>query len=70
MFPGRVVSLRGDVPWPARSPDLSPCDYFFRRHLKEEVFKTRPTTVTELKAAIVTAMNEMARNDQPSDEEF
>jgi len=28
MFPGRLISLRGDVGWPARSPDLSPCDFF------------------------------------------
>jgi hypothetical protein len=23
MFPGHVISQRGDLPWPARSPDLS-----------------------------------------------
>jgi hypothetical protein len=28
MFPGRLVSLRGDIGWPARSPDLSMCDFF------------------------------------------
>jgi transposase len=28
MFPGRVVSLHEAVPWPPRSPDLSPCDFF------------------------------------------
>jgi hypothetical protein len=27
MFPGRVVSLHEAVPWPPRSPDLSPCDF-------------------------------------------
>ena len=27
MFPSRLVSLRGDIGWPARSPDLTPC-YF------------------------------------------
>ena len=26
MFPSHVISLRGDVGWPAHSPDLSPCD--------------------------------------------
>jgi hypothetical protein len=25
-----VISLRGELPWPARSPDLSVCDYSFR----------------------------------------
>jgi hypothetical protein len=28
MFPGRVVSLHEAVPWPPRSPDSSPCDFF------------------------------------------
>lgn len=29
-FPGRVISLRGgDQEWPARSCDLTPCDFFY-----------------------------------------
>jgi hypothetical protein len=28
MFPGHVVSLRGDIGWPLRSPNLTPCDLF------------------------------------------
>jgi hypothetical protein len=28
MFPGHVVSLRGDIEWPLLSPDLSSCDFF------------------------------------------
>uniref|UniRef100_A0A8D2J2S7 Transposase n=1 Tax=Varanus komodoensis TaxID=61221 RepID=A0A8D2J2S7_VARKO len=36
MFPGRLISLRGDVGWPARSPDLSPCDFFLWGYLKEK----------------------------------
>ena len=28
MFPGRLISLCGDIGWPARSPDLNPCDFF------------------------------------------
>jgi len=28
MFPQHVISRGGDVPWPARSPDLSAYDYF------------------------------------------
>ncbi len=56
MFPGRVISLRGDIGWPARSPDLAPCDFFLWGHLRNEVFKKRPATVAELKAAIVLAV--------------
>jgi len=28
LFPNRVVSRDGDIPWLPRSPDLTPCDYF------------------------------------------
>lgn len=52
MFPGRLISSRGDVPWPARSPDLAPCDFFLWGHLKAEVFKHRPRTLPDLRNAI------------------
>ena len=28
LFPNRVVSRNGDIPWLPRSPDLTSCDYF------------------------------------------
>jgi len=28
MFPDRLISRCGDVPWPPRSPELSMCDFF------------------------------------------
>ncbi|KAJ4445210.1 hypothetical protein ANN_07011 [Periplaneta americana] len=52
LFPGHIISHRGDIPWPARSPDLAPCDFFLRGHLKAEVYKHRPHTLDELKTAI------------------
>jgi hypothetical protein len=52
MFPGRVVSLHEAVPWPPRSPDLSPCDFFLLGYLKAAVFKHRPRTLDQLKEAI------------------
>ena len=27
-FPGYVICLCGDIGWPLRSPDLTPCDFF------------------------------------------
>jgi len=29
MFPGHVISLRGDIGWLLRSPDLTPLQFFF-----------------------------------------
>ena len=28
IFPGHLISLRGDIGWPACSRDLTPCDFF------------------------------------------
>ena len=56
LFPGRLLSLRGDIAWPPRSPDLSPCDFFLWGHLKAQVYKHRPTTLQALKEAITQAV--------------
>jgi hypothetical protein len=53
IFTGRLVSLRSDVGWPARSPDLSICDFFLWGYLKEKVLKHRPHTLPELKEGII-----------------
>lgn len=52
MFPACLVSRKGDVEWPARSPDLSICDFFLWGYLKERVFRSRPHNVEELKLRI------------------
>ena len=56
IFGDRVISLRGKVVCPARSPDLSPslspCDFFLWGFLKAKVYEHRPTTIPALKQAI------------------
>jgi len=52
MFPQHVVSRFGDVPWPPRSPDLSPCDFFLWGYLKSKVYVQKPRTVDDLKVSI------------------
>jgi hypothetical protein len=54
-FPERLISIRGDLEWPARSPDLTPCDFFFFflwGFLKFRVYVNRPRTLQDLKANI------------------
>lgn len=51
-FPGRLISLRGDLQWPARSPDLTPCDFFLWGYLKSLVYANRPRTLQQLKTNI------------------
>lgn len=33
-FPGRWIGSCGPIPWPARSPDLNPIDFYLWGHLK------------------------------------
>ena len=57
--PGRLISLRGDLPWPARSPDLAPCDFFLWDYLKSIVYNDRPRTLAHLKTNIWNAIAEI-----------
>lgn len=52
MFPGKVISLGGDIKWPPRSPDLSPLDFYLWGYLKGRVYNNNPKTLTELKSNI------------------
>ena len=36
----RWMGRNGPIHWPARSPDLNPCDYFLWGRIKELVYKT------------------------------
>ena len=55
-FPERLISLRGDLPWPARSPDLNLCDFFLWGYLKSIVYNDRPQTLLHLKNNIRNAI--------------
>lgn len=52
IFPGRWIGRRGSIEWPARSPDLTPLDFFLWGYLKNKVYVNRPADVDELKARI------------------
>lgn len=52
VFPGKWIGRRGPIEWPARSPDLTPLDYFLWGYLKSKVYFNRPNNIDELKARI------------------
>ena len=58
-FPERLISLRGDLLWPARSPDLAPCDFFLWGYLKSLVYADRPQTLIHLKNNIRRAITDI-----------
>lgn len=51
-FPNRWIGRRGRIEWPARSPDLTPLDFFFWGYVKSVVYKTKPNTLAELEERI------------------
>lgn len=57
-FPGRVIgSYEQPLAWPARSPDLNPCDSFLWGHCKSKIYGGNPfPTVDALKEAIMECM--------------
>lgn len=51
-FPNQWIGRRGPIEWPARSPDLSPLDFFLWGHLKSMVYKTEPENIQDLRQRI------------------
>lgn len=52
VFADRWIGRRGYIEWPARSPDLTPMDFFLWGYLKDRVFKTKPQNVEEMRQRI------------------
>ncbi|GFU37391.1 uncharacterized protein TNCV_4273641 [Trichonephila clavipes] len=48
----RIVSRRCRYPWPPRSPDLTPADFWLWGYLKSRVYLSCPSSLSELKDAI------------------
>jgi len=47
------IGRDGPIRWPARSPDLTPLDFFVWGHLKDKVYRTRPQTLDALRNEII-----------------
>lgn len=52
IFPNKLISRRGDINWPPRSPDLSPMDFFLWGYLKSKVYVNKPGSLVQLKENI------------------
>lgn len=53
------IGRGGPVPWPARSPDLTPLDFFLWSEIKRRVYVDEPGTIEVLKQRIIAAFNEV-----------
>jgi len=54
-FPNRWIGRDGPTPWPPRSPDITPHDFFLWGYVKDNVFSTPVPDITNLKARITDA---------------
>lgn len=54
-FPQRWIGRGGPTAWPARSPDLTPLDFFLWGYIKEKVYATPVSTLAELEGRIMEA---------------
>lgn len=52
-FQGRWIGRGGPVHWPARSPDLTPLDFFLWGYLKDKVYRNVPTTRENMRERIL-----------------
>lgn len=59
-FDQQWIGTNGPVLWPARSPDLTPLDFFLWGFLKNRVFQTQVETLEELRQRIVTAVRQVS----------
>ena len=57
-FGGKIISRNSPIPWPAKSPDLNPLDYWFWGYAQARVQHEKPTSIAEVQE-IVT---KVARN--------
>lgn len=58
-YPNRWIGRGGPIPWPARSPDLTPLDFYVWGHMKQLVYETPVSTVDELRQKIINAAEQM-----------
>jgi hypothetical protein len=56
------LGRHGPYEWPARSPDLTPCDFFLWGWAKNKMHHTKPHTLEELEARILDVITNVPHN--------
>jgi hypothetical protein len=60
-MPGRWIGRGGPIPWPPRSPDITPLDFFLWGYVKDRVYATKVQNLVELKHRITAAVATITR---------
>ena len=58
-FPNQWIGRGGPTPWPARSPDLTPLDFYLWGHMKTLVYQRKSNTKEELRERIMEAAEQI-----------
>lgn len=58
-FQGRWIGRGGPMAWPARSPDLTPLDFFLWGYIKSLVYQEPPTTPENMQERITRAFGQV-----------
>ncbi|KAL5470928.1 hypothetical protein EMCRGX_G028987 [Ephydatia muelleri] len=56
-FGTKLIGRGGPLEWPARSPDLTPMDFWLWGYLKEKVYAHNPKTVDQLQVVVAQEMS-------------
>lgn len=64
VFPNKWIGRNGPVSWPARSPDMTPSDFFLWVHTKTLIYETPVETEMDLVARITVAAGQIAEDPQ------
>lgn len=62
IFPNRWIGRGGPINFSARSPDLTPLDFFLWGYLKNKVYAEPPTTMADMKERIIAECNKISSN--------
>lgn len=63
-YANRWIGREGPVGWPARSPDLTPLDYFLWGHMKQKVYSAPVNSEAELHDRIMRCAEELKNEPQ------
>lgn len=56
------IGTYGPIRWPARSPDLTPLDFWFWEYLQDRVYLRMPRNANDLRNRIIEACQEIPNN--------
>ena len=61
-FPDAWIGRGGPIPWPPRSPDLSPVDSFLWGYIKNIVYAEKIRNIQQLQERITSAIETVTRD--------